>query len=235
MNTIEKTVSNISEETSSQIIEPKPTDSLFNDEKAVDASIENPNEKVKKTLSEKIKEFRANKKAKKEAKEKAEKEMLEEYRKRYWASLDNKFYEIRKGSLGKFWGIVEKDNVQIYTMRKLVDKIIFNTIFTVLLLTAYAPKIAKASLNLLLPVNKGSVVSEMIGKDYSLYGIDLDEKPETIETVLYLDNKKDALMKDKIKVGSEIQIKSFPNNIFEMDKRLSKDVYKIDDLVIKQR
>ncbi len=235
MNTVENKVSNISEETSSQIIEPKPTESLFNDERAVDASVINTNEKTKKTLVEKIKEFKSKKKADKEAKEKSEEEEREKYRVLYWKNFDKKYKELRSGSLGKYWGLFEKDNVQIYTVRKLVDKVIFNTIFTGLLLTVYLPKVTKAAANIFMPVNKGSVVNEIIGKNFSLYGIDFDEHPETVEVVLHLDNEKDALMKDKIKIGSEIYIKSFPYDISYMDKRLSKDVYKIDDLVIKKR
>ena len=236
MNTIEKTVSNISEETSSQVIEPKPTDSLFNDEKAVDASVTNTNKKIKKTLSEKIKEFKANKKAEIEAKEKAEEEKEQQIKKEYWSNLTKKVDIMVKTNYVTVVGFYGKDNVRLYTGKKFVQIVFFKLILIYLLASTYLPKMANGIVDdFLSNVKEGSVVSEMIGKNYSLYGIDLDGKPESIEAVLRLNNNKDVLMKDKVKLDSKIQIRSSSNNEVYMEQRTARDVYKIDDLVIKQR
>ncbi len=77
-------------------------------------------------------------------------------------------------------------------------------------------------------VKQGTVIQQMVTPSETIYGIDFDENPETIESLLYLNNKNDALMNDKIKLGSKIDMKSYT-------KETSKSIYVIDNVIIKQR
>ena len=78
------------------------------------------------------------------------------------------------------------------------------------------------------PIRKGVVVNKIIMRNDTVYSVDFDGNPYTIESLLYLDNKKDNSMIDKMDVGSKVEMRSYK-------KEKAKHVYKIDNLVIKQR
>lgn len=78
------------------------------------------------------------------------------------------------------------------------------------------------------PVKKGVVVNKMMMRNETVYAIDFDGNPYTIESLLYLNNKKDDSIIDKIDDGSKIEMRSYK-------KEKSKHVYKIDDFVVRKR
>ena len=222
MNTTEKTVSNISEKTSlNQETEPKPK---------TQETLKTPNTEIKskthkKSLSEIIKKLKEKRSAKKEKKQKREYEKI----KKMQEESDERFEY-------KFNKIINEPHFQTqgmgYAKVSTIPHFLLTNGFKFILAILILQHAANIGLNKLIkdsmPIKQGTVVQQMVTPLETIYGIDFDENPETIESLLYLNNKEDALMNDKIKIGTKINMKSYM-------KETSKSVYIIDNVIVKQR
>ena len=241
-STIEKTVSNISEETSiNQETEPKPrtqetSQNQDQDPKTQtqetlgtpDTEIKSESSKTKtskKSLSEIIKEQKEKRAVKKEEKQRREEEKSRRAREVERQKFENKFNQITDGWYIPTHGI---GYAKVSTVPHFILTNGFKLILAIFILQHYANgKLNKYIIDSK-PIKQGTVVQQMVMPSETIYGIDFDENPETIESLLYLNNKNDALMNDKIKIGSKIDMKSYK-------KETSKSVYMIDNIIVKQR
>ncbi len=143
----------------------------------------------------------------------------------YWEEFSDTFDNITSKEYATILG---DDFVKISSVRRAHREILTKVLFSYILFFG--------ALNLSIvgiyknkqPIKKGVVVNKIMMRNDTVYSVDFDGNPYTIESLLYLNNKKDSSMIDKMDVGSKVEMRSYK-------KEKAKHVYKIDNLVVKQR